>query len=166
MKSALSLQAMVAAMDRYLMPDVNHLSLRPVCMAIEADVGVANMEADEAREIMSEIDAKSSALLAVLAIILAAGAFIFSLDQTWLTLALMFGQVLTVSVSIIFLLRCLIYEPSPRLRHVFELREVESEHYLQIEAIKQVRYFNRVIVLTVITSVLFSSCPCLLAWTP
>jgi hypothetical protein len=67
----------------------------------------------------------------------------------------MFGQVGTVSVSILFLLRCLIYEPSPRLRQVFELEEVESDFHLQIEAIKQVRYFNRVIVLTMITSVLF-----------
>ncbi len=155
MKSAPSLQAMVALMDRHLMPDADHLILTPVCLAVEADVGIANMEADEARQIMGEIDAKSSALLAVLAIILATSAFIFSLDQSWLTLVLMFGQVVTVSISILFLLRCLIYEPSPRLRHVFEMREVESEHALQIEAIKQVRYFNRVIMLTVITCVLF-----------
>jgi hypothetical protein len=33
----------------------------------------------------------------VLAIILAVSAFLFSLDQTWLTLALMFGQVLSIS---------------------------------------------------------------------
>ncbi|MEM9972621.1 MAG: hypothetical protein AAF771_00475 [Pseudomonadota bacterium] len=155
MKSAPSLQAMVALMDRHLMPDADHLNLTPVCLAVEADVGIANMEADEARQIMGEIDAKSSALLAVLAIILATSAFIFSLDQSWLTLVLMFGQVVTVSISILFLLRCLIYEPSPRLRHVFEMREVESDHALQIEAIKQVRYFNRVIMLTVITCVLF-----------
>ncbi|MEM1066925.1 MAG: hypothetical protein AAGJ74_15600 [Pseudomonadota bacterium] len=142
-------------MDRHLMPDADHLSLTPVCLAVEADVGISNMEAEEARQIMGEIDAKSSALLAVLAIILATSAFIFSLDQSWLTLVLMFGQVVTVSISILFLLRCLIYEPSPRLRHVFEMREVESDHALQIEAIKQVRYFNRVIMLTVITCVLF-----------
>jgi hypothetical protein len=67
----------------------------------------------------------------------------------------MFGQVATVSVSILFLLRCLIYEPSPRLRHVFEMEEVEGDFHLQIEAIKQVRYFNRVIVLTMVTAVLF-----------
>jgi uncharacterized protein (DUF58 family) len=104
---------------------------------------------------MAEIDAKSSALLAVLAIILAVSAFLFSLDQTWLTLALMFGQVLSISVSIIFLLRCLIYEPSPRLRHIFQMTEVEAQFHLQIEAIKQVRYFNRVILLTVVTCALF-----------
>ena len=68
---------------------------------------------------------------------------------------LMFGQVVTVSVSIVFLLRCLIYEPSPRLRHVFDMTEVDEAHHLQIEAIKQVLYFNRVIVLTAVTSVLF-----------
>ena len=155
MKSSHSLQRMVALMDRYTMPRASELTLSPVCVAIEADVGVDNMDADEARAIMGEIDAKSSALLAVLAIILATSAFVFSLDQTWLTLFLMFGQVVTVSVSIVFLLRCLIYEPSPRLRHVFEMDRVDEAHHLQIEAIKQVLYFNRVIVLTVITSVLF-----------
>ena len=155
MTSASTLQRMVALMDRTLMPDASELTLRPVCIEVEADVGVANMEAEEARQIMGEIDAKSSALLAVLAIILATSAFVFSLDQTWLTLALMFAQVLTVSVSILFLLRCLIYEPSPRLRHVFAMERVEHDHALQIEAIKQVRYFNRVLVLTGITSVLF-----------
>jgi len=155
MTPAPSLQRMVRTMDDWLMPDASHLTLSPVCVAFEADVGVENMDEQEAREIMAEIDAKSSALLAVLAIILATSAFVFSLDQTWLTLALMFGQVVTVSISIVFLLRCLIYEPSPRLRHVFEMREVESQHYLQIEAIKQVLYFNRVIVFTVITTVLF-----------
>jgi hypothetical protein len=117
-------------------------------------VGVRNMDQDEARQIMAEIDAKSSALLAVLAILLAAATFLFSLDRNLLTLGLMFGQVATVSVSILFLLRCLIYEPSPRLRHVFEMEEVEDDFHLQIEAIKQVRYFNRVIVLTMVTSVL------------
>lgn len=137
------------------MPRASELTLSPVCVAIEADVGVENMDADEARAIMGEIDAKSSALLAVLAIILATSAFVFSLDQTWLTLVLMFGQVVTVSVSIVFLLRCLVYEPSPRLRHVFDMETVSDAHHLQIEAIKQVLYFNRVIVLTVITSVLF-----------
>jgi hypothetical protein len=35
------------------------------------------------------------------------------------------------------------------------MEEVEGDFHLQIEAIKQVRYFNRVIVLTMITSVLF-----------
>jgi hypothetical protein len=142
-------------MDRWLMQDASELTLRPICLEIEADVGTADMDQDEARQIMGEIDAKSSALLAVLAIILAASTFLFSLDQTWLTLALMFAQVVSVSVSILFLLRCLIYEPSPRLRHVFEMERVEDEFHLQIEAIKQVRYFNRVIVLTVVTSVLF-----------
>ncbi len=137
------------------MPRASDLTLGPVCMAIEADVGITAMSADEARAIMGEIDAKSSALLAVLAIILATSAFVFSLDQTWVTLALMFGQVTTVSISILFLLRCLIYEPSPQLRRVFEMEEVVTEHALQIEAIKQVLYFNRVIVLTVITCVLF-----------
>ncbi len=155
MRTAPTLSRLVALMDRWLMPRASELSLSPVCVAIDADVGVDNMEADEAREIMGEIDAKSSALLAVLAIILATSAFVFSLDQTWVTLALMFGQVVTVSVSILFLLRCLIYEPSPRLRHVFEMDQVDEDHHLQIEAIKQVLYFNRVIVLTVITSVLF-----------
>ncbi|QBF33525.1 hypothetical protein CFI11_20255 [Thalassococcus sp. S3] len=146
---------MVTAMDRALMPDARKLTLRPVCVDVDADIGVSGMDAAEARDIMTEIDAKSSALLAVLAIILATSAFVFSLDQRWLTLILMFGQVLTISVSILFLLRCLIYEPSPRLRSVFELREVAADHHLQVEAIKQVRYFNRVIVLTVITCVLF-----------
>ncbi|MBO6602712.1 MULTISPECIES: hypothetical protein [Paracoccaceae] len=155
MKSALSLQNMVRIMDRTLMPDATDLVLQPVCLEIEADVGVANMDQDEARQIMAEIDAKSSALLAVLAIILATSAFIFSLDQRWLTLLLMFAQIVSISVSILFLLRCLIYEPSPRLRHVFELDRVADAFYLQIEAIKQVRYFNRVIVLTVVTCVLF-----------
>ncbi len=149
------LSTMVRLMDRYLMPGADKLSLRPVCVDVDADVGVNDMDVAEAREIMSEIDAKSSALLAVLAIILAASAFIFSLDQTWVALALMFAQVATISASILFLLRCLIYEPSPRLRHVFEMGAVQNDHHLQIEAIKQVRYFNRVIVLTVITSVLF-----------
>lgn len=151
----LSLPHFVRAMDRAILPDADHLSLQPVCMAIEADVGINDMDQDEARAIMGEIDAKSSALLAVLAIILAASAFIFSLSQTWVALLLMFAQVAVISVSIIYLLRCLIYEPSPRLRHVFEMDVVEHDHHLQIEAIKQVRYFNRVIVQTVITCVLF-----------
>ncbi len=155
MRSSTSLQRMVAVLDRWTMPRANELTLSPVCVAIEADVGIDNMDAEEARQIMGEIDAKSSALLAVLAIILATSAFVFSLDQTWLTLLLMFGQVVTVSISIVFLLRCLIYEPSPRLRHVFEMERVDADHHLQIEAIKQVLYFNRVIFLTVITSVLF-----------
>lgn len=155
MNSSYSLRRFVAVMDRYMMPRANDLTLRPVCVAIEADVGVDDMDAAEAREIMGEIDAKSSALLAVLAIILATSAFVFSLDQTWLTLALMFGQVVTVSISIVFLLRCLIYEPSPRLRHIFDMDSVDEAHHLQIEAIKQVLYFNRVIVLTAVTSVLF-----------
>lgn len=155
MTSPISLPRLVALMDRWLMPDASELTLRSVCLAVEADVGTADMDQDEARQIMGEIDAKSSALLAVLAIILAASTFLFSLDQTWTTLALMFAQVVSVSVSILFLLCCLIYEPSPRLRHVFEMERVEDEFHLQIEAIKQVRYFNRVIVLTVVTSVLF-----------
>ncbi|WJY22771.1 hypothetical protein QTA57_06670 [Fontisubflavum oceani] len=155
MKSALSLQHMVQIMDRALMPDASHLVLTPVCLDIEADVGTMDMDQEEARQIMAEIDAKSSALLAVLAIILATSAFIFSLDQRWLTLLLMFGQIVSISISILFLLRCLIYEPSPRLRHVFEMSQVAADFHLQIEAIKQVRYFNRVIVLTVITCVLF-----------
>lgn len=155
MRSSSTLQRMVALMDRWTMPGASELTLSPVCVAIEADVGINDMDADEARAIMGEIDAKSSALLAVLAIILATSAFVFSLDQTWLTLALMFGQVVTVSISIVFLLRCLVYEPSPRLRHVFEMDTVNEAHHLQIEAIKQVLYFNRVIVLTAITSALF-----------
>ena len=154
-RSSSSLQRLVALLDRWTMPRASDLSLSPVCVAIEADVGIDNMDADEARQIMGEIDAKSSALLAVLAIILATSAFVFSLDQTWFTLLLMFGQVVTVSISIVFLLRCLVYEPSPRLRHVFEMDEVNEDHHLQMEAIKQVLYFNRVIVLTAITSVLF-----------
>ncbi len=155
MRSSSSLQRMVAILDRWTMPRASDLTLSPVCVAIEADVGITNMDAEEARQIMGEIDAKSSALLAVLAIILATSAFVFSLDQTWYTLLLMFGQVVTVSISIVFLLRCLVYEPSPRLRHVFEMDSVNEDHHLQIEAIKQVLYFNRVIVLTAITSILF-----------
>ena len=155
MQTSSTLQRMVALMDRWTMPGASELTLSPVCVAIEADVGINDMDADEARAIMGEIDAKSSALLAVLAIILATSAFVFSLDQTWLTLLLMFGQVVTGSISIVFLLRCLVYEPSPRLRHVFEMDTVDEAHHLQIEAIKQVLYFNRVIVLTAITSALF-----------
>ncbi len=150
-----TLPKMIQTMDRLMMPGAEALSLQPVCLDVEADVAIADMDMEEARQIMAEIDAKSSALLAVLAIILAASTFIFSLDQTWLTLTLMFAQVVTVSVSILFLLRCLIYEPSPRLHHIFEMKRVTSEHSMQIEAIKQVRYFNRVIVLTVLTSILF-----------
>jgi cobalamin synthase len=155
MRSALSLQRLVVLMDRALMPRTDALRLQPVCMEIDADVDAGGMTEEEAREIMAEIDAKSSALLAVLAIILATSAFVFSLDQTWLALALMFGQVVTVSVSILFLLRCLIYEPTPHLRRVFEMPGVAGAFHLQIEAIKQVRYFNRVILLTVVTCVLF-----------
>ena len=142
-------------MDRVFMPRATDLALRPVCLAIEAETGIEAMTDDEARQIMSEIDAKSSALLAVLAIILATSAFVFSLDQTWLALALMFAQVVTVSISIIFLMRCLVYEPSPRLRSVFELPGVSGALHLQTEAIKQVLYFNWVIVLTVVTCFLF-----------
>jgi hypothetical protein len=155
MNSAPTLTRLVHAMDRALMPDASTLSLSTVCLDIEADTSIQDMDQSEAREIMAEIDAKSSALLAVLAIILAVSAFLFSLDQTWLTLALMFGQVLSISVSIIFLLRCLIYEPSPRLRHIFQMTEVEAQFHLQIEAIKQVCYFNRVILMTVVTCALF-----------
>ena len=151
----LTLPYFVRVMDRAILPDADQLSLQPVCMAIDADVSINDMDQDEARSIMGEIDAKSSALLAVLAIILAASAFIFSLSQTWVALTLMFAQVAVISVSIIYLLRCLIYEPSPKLRHVFEMDVVEHDHHLQIEAIKQVRYFNRVIVQTVVTCVLF-----------
>jgi hypothetical protein len=56
-------------MDRLLMPKASELTLRPVCIQIEEDVGVRQMDQDEARQIMAEIDAKSSALLAVLAIL-------------------------------------------------------------------------------------------------
>jgi uncharacterized protein (DUF58 family) len=104
---------------------------------------------------MAEIDAKAAALLAVLAILLAASAFLFSLSQSWLALILMFAQVAVISVSIVYLLRCLIYEPSPQLRRVFEMDEVAHDHHLQIEAIKQVRYFNRTIVQTAVTAALF-----------
>jgi hypothetical protein len=151
----LAIRDLVRGMDRLMLPRAARLSLGPVCIEGRGGIGVADMSVEEAREIMGEIDAKSSALLAVLAIILATSAFVFSLDQTWLTLVLMFGQVLTISVSILFLLRCLVYEPSPRLRAVFEAPEVEDSHRLQIEAIKQVHYFNRVIVLTVVTAILF-----------
>jgi cobalamin synthase len=143
---------MVAAMDRLLLPRAARLTLGPVC--IDAGrVGVAGMSQDEAREIMGEIDAKSSALLAVLAIILATAAFVFSLDQSWLTLLLMFGQVSTVSASILLLLRCLVYEPAPRLAAMFRVEGGADR--LQVEAIKQVHYFNRVIVLTVATCAMF-----------
>jgi hypothetical protein len=155
MTSAPVLARLVQLMDRALMPDASTLTLSTVCLAIEANTSIREMDQDEARQIMAEIDAKSSALLAVLAIILAVSAFLFSLDQTWVTLALMFGQVLSISVSILFLLRCLIYEPSPRLRHVFQMTEVEAQFHLQIEAVKQVRYFNRVILLTIVTCALF-----------
>lgn len=116
---------------------------------------MTDMSTDEAREIMGEIDAKSSALLAVLAVLLAASAFLFSLSASWVSLFLMFGQVAVISVSILYLLRCLIYEPTPHLRHMFEMDRALVDHPLQIEAIKQVRYFNRVILQTVVTSALF-----------
>ena len=67
----------------------------------------------------------------------------------------MFGQVATISLSIIYLLRCLIYEPAPHLRQLLDLNISDSDYPMQIEAIKQVRYFNRVIVQTTVTSVLF-----------
>ncbi|WP_220750713.1 hypothetical protein [Jannaschia sp. AI_61] len=146
---------LVAAMDRILLPDVARLTLSPICVAGERSSGLTDMTVDEARDIMAEIDAKSSALLSVLAILLATSAFVFSLQQTWATLVMMFAQVATISIAILLLLRCLIYEPTPRLRHMFGRAEVAQEHRLQIEAIKQVRYFNRVIVLTVITAGLF-----------
>jgi hypothetical protein len=150
-----TLEAFVRIMDRIAMPEAGELTLSPVCIDMEGEVGSAAMTEGEAQAVMAEIDAKSSALLAVLAIILATSAFIFSLDQTWVTLALMFGQIVTISVSILFLLRCLIYEPVPRLRRAFALSDAPGEAYLQVEAIKQVRYFNRVIGLTILTSALF-----------
>ncbi|NSX55028.1 hypothetical protein [Parasulfitobacter algicola] len=150
-----SLPAMVRLMDRTLLPSAQSMTVGPVCINAEASVGIGDMDVGEARTIMAEIDAKSSALLAVLAIILAASAFIFSLSQTWVALLLMFAQVTTISISILYLLRCLIYEPAPQLRHVFEMEAVTHDHALQIEAIKQVHYFNRVIMQTVLTSVLF-----------
>jgi hypothetical protein len=149
------LERFVRLMDRLVMPEAGQLTLSPVCLAIEAEIGSAAMSEEEAQAVMAEIDAKSSALLAVLAIILATSAFIFSLDQTWLTLALMFGQIVTISVSILFLLRCLIYEPVPRLRRAFLLPEAAAGTHLQVEAIKQVLYFNRVIGLTILTSAMF-----------
>ncbi|MBT8456135.1 MAG: hypothetical protein KJO15_08545, partial [Alphaproteobacteria bacterium] len=50
---------------------------------------------------------------------------------------------------------CIAEKPSPRLHHVFDMQEVKTEFYRQIEAIRPVRYFNRVILLTFVTSVLF-----------
>ena len=144
-----------AAMDRTVLPRDDQLILSPVCVDLQAEVGVNQMSTEEAREIMGEIDAKSSALLAVLAILLAASAFLFSLSQSWLSLALMFAQVAVISISIVYLLRCLVYEPTPHLRHMFEMEEAAVDHPLQIEAIKQVRYFNRVILQTVVTAALF-----------
>jgi uncharacterized protein with NAD-binding domain and iron-sulfur cluster len=78
MNSAPTLTRLVHAMDRALMPDASTLSLSTVCLDIEADTSIQDMDQSEAREIMAEIDAKSSALLAVLAIILAVSAFLFS----------------------------------------------------------------------------------------
>ncbi|MGP1356457.1 hypothetical protein [Roseicyclus sp.] len=155
MSHPLSLDRLVRLMDRLAMPETRDLTLSPVCLRIEGEVGSAGMTEEEARAIMAEIDAKSSALLAVLAIILATSAFIFALDRTWATLGLMFGQIVTISVSILFLLRCLIYEPVPRLRRAFLLDEAPGAHHLQVEAIKQVLYFNRVILLTILTCALF-----------
>ena len=60
-----------------------------------------------------------------------------------------------ISVSIVYLLRCLVYEPTPHLRHMFEMEDAAGAHPLQVEAIKQVRYFNRVILQTVVTAALF-----------
>ncbi|MEL7099796.1 MAG: hypothetical protein AAGM84_13275 [Pseudomonadota bacterium] len=150
-----TLALFVRAMDRALLPATHRLTLEAVCIDVQRRMGMDQLEADEARAIMAEIDAKASALLAVLAIILAASAFVFSLSQTWLALILMIAQVAVISVSILYLLRCLIYEPAPHLRQIFEMGEAISENALQIEAIKQVSYFNRVIVQTVVTSVLF-----------
>ncbi|ROT99401.1 hypothetical protein [Histidinibacterium lentulum] len=149
------LPRLVALMDRRLMPGADALSLGPVCVEVEARLSGAEITLDEARTIMAEIDAKAAALLAVLAILLAASAFLFSLSETWLALILMFSQVAVISVSILYLLRCLIYEPSPRLRHLFEMEGVAEEFHLQIEAIKQVRYFNRTVVQTAVTAALF-----------
>lgn len=149
------LAALIRIMDRLMLPATHRLTLDPVCIDVQSKMGITAMEPGEAQSIMAEIDAKASALLAVLAIILAASAFIFSLSQTWLALTLMIAQVAVISVSILFLLRCLIYEPAPHLRQVFEMDAQVSENALQIEAIKQVSYFNRVIVQTVVTSVLF-----------
>ncbi|MEM8577186.1 MAG: hypothetical protein AAGF60_05000 [Pseudomonadota bacterium] len=149
------LALLVRLMDRTLLPQTHRLTLDPVCIDVQARLGIAEMDASEARDIMSEIDAKASALLAVVAIILAVSAFMFSLSQTWLTLVLMLAQVAIISVSILYLLRCLIYEPAPHLRQAFELPDGMGQNALQIEAIKQVSYFNRVIVQTVVTSLLF-----------
>jgi hypothetical protein len=89
-----------------------------------ADCGQGSL--NEARDIMQAIDAKSSALLAALAIFPVTAALDFSLDQCWLSQNLMFALVGAISVAILFLLRCLIHEPGSRLRHVFEMPEVES----------------------------------------
>lgn len=149
----MALRRIVRAMDRLLMPSAGRMTLAPTCAEVEGEVGADRISVAEAREIMAEIDAKSSALLAVLAIIVAVSAFLFSLDHGWVTILLMFAQVATVSVSILFLLRCLVYEPAPHLAALFGA--AGEGDALQIEAIKQVRYFNRVIVLTGLTFVLF-----------
>ncbi len=149
------LSTLSARMDALVLPKEDQLMLSPVCVDMQAEVGMNEMTTEEARDTMAEIDAKSSALLAVLAILLAASAFLFSLSDTWLSLLLMFAQVATISLSIVYLLRCLIYEPTPHLRELFEMEAAEGQHLLQVEAIKQVRYFNRVILQTLITTVLF-----------
>ena len=155
MKSTHILQRLIAGLDRLVMPDTGNLTLSPVCVQVEASVSAGQMDAGEARAIMGEVDAKASAMLAVLAILLAASAFLFSIAQSWLSLALMFAQVVTISLSIIYLLRCLVYEPSPALRSMFEMEEVVTAHHLEVEAIKQVRYYNRAIAQTVLTCGLF-----------
>lgn len=149
------LSRLIRTMDRYLMSEADQLTIGTVCVVSDENVAPMQMDLSEAREIMAEIDAKSSALLAVLAIILAASAFLFSLSTNILALLLMFGQVATISLSIIYLLRCLIYEPAPHLRQLLDLNISDSAYPMQIEAIKQVQYFNRVIVQTTVTSVLF-----------
>jgi hypothetical protein len=49
--NALSLPHLVRLMDRLLMPKASELTLRPVCIQIEEDVGVRQMDQDEARQI-------------------------------------------------------------------------------------------------------------------
>ncbi|SHH93066.1 hypothetical protein [Marivita hallyeonensis] len=149
------LSRLIRTMDRYLMSEADQLTIGTVCVVSDETVAPIQMELSEAREIMAEIDAKSSALLAVLAIILAASAFLFSLSQNLIALTLMFAQVATISLSIIYLLRCLIYEPAPHLRRLLDLNISDTDYPMQIEAIKQVRYFNRVILQTTFTSILF-----------
>ena len=51
------LSRLIRTMDRYLMSDADQLTIGTVCVVSEENVAPMQMGLDEAREIMSEIDA-------------------------------------------------------------------------------------------------------------